>query len=80
MRRKSEHVHEETLVIPSYFYWIHCFVTLTTGVIFVNGISFLSTLSRKIKLRTVGHIQTQSTELLSSAIIKLVKIMHGEDS
>ena len=55
VRKKPERVHGETLSIPRDFYKLHHFVTLTADIMFVNGVPFLTTLSRKIKLQTIEH-------------------------
>ena len=41
---------------------------------FVNGVPFLTSLSRKIKLRTVEHIQSRTAALLSKALTKVLKL------
>ena len=41
---------------------------------FVNGVPFLTTLSRKIKLRTVEHIQSRTAASLSNALTKILKL------
>jgi hypothetical protein len=58
VRKKPERVHGETLKIPKDFYKLHHFVTLTADIMYVNGVAFLTTLSRKISLRTMEHIQS----------------------
>jgi hypothetical protein len=50
VRKKPERVHGETLKIPKDFYKLHHFVTLTADIMYVNGVPFLTTLSRKISL------------------------------
>ena len=45
---------------------------------FVNGVPFLTTLSRKIKLRTVEHIQSQTVASLSKALTKILKVYARE--
>ena len=74
MRHKPERVHGETLSIPNEFYQLHHSVTLTVDVMFVNGLLCLTTLSRKIKLHTVEHVQTQTAAFLSSALNKVIKM------
>ena len=41
---------------------------------FVNGVPFLTTLSRKIKLRTVEHIQSRTAASLSKALTKVLTL------
>jgi hypothetical protein len=74
VRKKPERVQGDKLMIPKDFYKLHHFVTLTADIMYVNGVAFLTTLSRKISLRTVEHIQSQSTALLSRALTKVMKL------
>jgi hypothetical protein len=74
VRKKPEHIHGETIKIPKDFYKLHHFVTLTADIMYVNGVAFLTTLSRKISLQTVEHIQSQSAALLSRALTKVMKL------
>ena len=53
---------------------MHHFVMLTANIMFVNGITFLTTLSRKIKLQTVEHIQSQTAMLLSNTLTKVMRL------
>ena len=64
----------EIINILNDFYRLHHFVLLTADVMFVNGVPFLVTLFRKIGLRTTEHIQTCTAKLLSSSLIKVVKM------
>ena len=61
VRKKLECVHGETLPIPKDFYNFHHFVTLTADIMYVNGVAFLTTLSRKISLQPCN---TSSPDLL----------------
>ena len=45
VRQKPTRVETEETYVPRYFCGVHRFVTLTAGVIFVNGVPFLVTLS-----------------------------------
>ena len=56
VRKKPLRVDTEYVEIPRDFYRLHHFVTLTADIMFVNGIPFLVTLSRKIRLVTVEHV------------------------
>jgi hypothetical protein len=53
---------------------LHHFVTLTADIMYVNGVAFLNTLSRKISLQTVEHIQSRSAVLLIRALTKVMKL------
>ena len=72
MRQKPDRVDIEIISILNDFYRLHHFVLLTADVMFINGVSFLVMLSRKIKLRTAEHIQTRTAESLSNSLIKVV--------
>ena len=74
VRKKPECVHGETRSVPMDFYKLHHFVTLTADIMIVNGVPFLTTLSRKIKLRTVEHIQSRTVASLSKALTKVLKL------
>ena len=74
MRKKPERVHGETLSIPRDIYKLHHYVTLTADLMYVNGVTFLTTLSRKIKLRTIEHVQTRTVASLSNALNKVLKL------
>ena len=71
VRRKPERVDTEIVQILRDFYVLHHFVTLTADVMFVNSIPFLTTLSRKIKLRTAEFLPSRTTSQLSKSLKKL---------
>jgi hypothetical protein len=50
VRKKPERVQGGIIKIPKDFYKLHHFVTLTADIMYVNGVPFLTTLSRKISL------------------------------
>ena len=56
------------------FYVLREFSTLTADVMFVNGLPFLITLSRKIKMFTAEYIPTQNAAHLSSSLENIVKL------
>ena len=62
VRQNPERVETEEPMyyVPRYFYGLHQFVTLTTDVVFVNGVPFLVTLSQKIRLFTVELIPSRT--------------------
>ena len=51
--------------VPKYFLKLHKFVTLVADVMFVNGATFLITMSRGIKFVTVEHIPARTDKQLS---------------
>ena len=54
--------------IPRELYEPHKYVNLTTEVMFVNGIAFLVTLSRGIRMYTCEHVPNQKAAQLSRSL------------
>ncbi len=74
MRVNPSRANKETVSVPRDFYRLNHFVTLVANVMFVNLAPFLVTLSRNIKLRTVKHVPNRTAALLSSSLIKVIKM------
>ena len=74
VRQKPGRVEPEFIKIPRDFYELHKFVTLVADVMFVNGLPFLTTLSRDIRLRTVEFLPSRTAKQLGSSLIKVVKM------
>ena len=74
MGQKPKRGHGDILSIPNEFYQLHHYMTLSADVMFINGVTFLTTLSREIKLQTVEHIQTRTVTLLSSSLTKVINM------
>ena len=74
MRTKPPQAKRECTPNPKDFYVLYMFVTLKAGVMFVNGFTYLITLSRKIKKITAGYIPTQTAPQLSISLNKIVKL------
>ena len=74
VRQNPERVDPVYTAIPSDFFELHRFVTLTADVMFLNGIPFLVTLSRKIKILTAEYLPSCTAKQLSSSLIKIVKV------
>ena len=74
MRLKPLQANEGPVSVLKDFYRLHHFVTLVAEVIFVNSVPFLVTLLRKIKLQTVKHVPNCTDVLLSSSLIKVIKM------
>ena len=53
------------MMIPKDFYKLHHFVTLTADIMYVNGVAFLTTLSRKISLRTAVQDIDNTVDVLT---------------
>ena len=64
----------EYITILEDFYKLHKFVTLTAGVMFVNGTAFLFTSERKIKFLKVKHTPSQTVYQLSKSLNKVIKL------
>ena len=74
LRKKPITVEMEKLQIPNDFYQLHRFVTLAADVMFVNGVEFLTTLSRKIRLITAEHIPSPTEKQLGILLNTIVKL------
>ena len=73
-RRKTKRVRQEYIKISRDFYCLHKFVTLAADVIFVNSITFLVTLPRKIRIITVEHVPTTTEVQLAKSLMNIVKL------
>ena len=71
---KPTWVEREYTPIPRDFHVIHKFLSLKADVMFVNGLPFLITLSRKIKIFTAEYIPNRTAAQISSSINKIVKL------
>ena len=60
------------LEIPRDFYQLNKFVTLTADVMFVRGIPFLVTFSRKIKMITVEYVPSRTAQKLANCLTNIV--------
>ena len=56
------------------FYQLHKYVTLTADKMFMNGIPFLVTFSRNIRLITCEYVHTHTTGQLAKYLMKMVKL------
>ena len=72
--QKPERVDPEFTRILKDFYELHHFVTLTADVMFVNGIPFLVTRSRYIRMNTVKFLPSCTAKQLSKSLTKIVKV------
>ena len=60
--------------IPQGLYERHNYITLTADVMFVNGIVFLVSLSRGIRMYTCEHVPNQKPAQLSSSLKKIINL------
>ena len=74
MRQKPKRVETVKAMVPRYFYEVHRLVTLTADVMFVNGVPFLVTLSRKLRLFTVEYLPSRTAAQLSNYLAKVCKL------
>ena len=74
VHRSPHRVEMEYLEIPHDYYTLQKFITLTADVMFVNGIPFLTTLSRKIRLVTAEYLPTWMAKQLGSSLTKVVNL------
>ena len=63
---KPDRVEMDVVQIPMDFYKLNKYVTLMVDVMFVNGVDFLTTLSRSIRLFTAEHVPYRTTAQLSN--------------
>jgi hypothetical protein len=76
VRVKSARVYTDRISIPGDFHRLHRFVTLTGDVMFVNGVAFLVTLSRDIRLVTAEFTPSCTAKQLGSSLMKVVRGMY----
>jgi hypothetical protein len=74
LRCKPERVEVEYGNVPDDFHRLHKFVKLTANIMFINGIVFLTTLSRILRMATVEYIPSRMAVQLSNSIMKIVKL------
>ena len=74
VHRSPHRVEMEYLEIPCNYYMLQKFITLTADVMFVNGVPFLTTLSRKIRLVTAKYLPTWMGKQLDSSLTKVVNL------
>lgn len=74
VRRKPEHVRTDYVAIPKDIIAMNADVTLVADVMFVNGIAFLVTLSRRINLITIEHAPTRTATQLSNLLQRVVQV------
>ena len=75
MRKTPDKVNTELLAIPDDYHRLHLFVTLILAdVMFVNGLAFLVTISRDIRLRTAEFLPNWTAKVLGSSINKIKKL------
>jgi hypothetical protein len=67
-------VKEQRVAIPREFYKMHKMVTITADVMFINGVLFLVTFSRKIKFRTAEFVPKRTAKSLANHLKKVLML------
>ena len=67
-QQKVLKMKEQRVGIPQDFYRLYKMVTITDDVMFVSGIPFLVTFSRKIKIRTAEFIPKRTARLIAKSL------------
>ena len=70
----AKRVKEQRISILREFYKMHKRVTITADVMFVSGVPFLVTLSRKIKFRTTQFLPKRTAITLASSLTKVLML------
>ena len=65
--------------IPWELYERHKYVTLTADVMFVNGVTFLVSLSRVIRMYTCEHVPNCKAAQLSKSLRRIVNLYLAAD-
>jgi hypothetical protein len=74
MRRASAWVQTGGILVPGNLHRLHRSVTLAAGVVSVNGVSVLVTLSRRIHVYTKEHIPSCTGALLYNNLKKILNM------
>ena len=72
-------VPPEYLDIPRDYYRLHHFVTLTADIMFVNGLPFLTIMSRDVRFGTAGHVPSRTARQLVKSLMEVVKVYAMRD-
>ena len=60
--------------IPLDFYRLHKKLTLTADVMFVGGLPFLVTFTRKLKFRTAEFVPNRTAKMLAKSLKKVIAL------
>jgi hypothetical protein len=74
VRQRPTRVEADFIQIPRDYYVLHKFVTLTADLMFVNGVAFLVTLSRGIRMYTAEYMPTRTVDQLGSGLTKVLNL------
>ena len=67
-------VKDQSISIPRELYKMHKRVTITADVMFVSGVPFLVTLSRKINFRTTQFLPKRTARTLADSLAKVIML------
>ncbi len=73
-RTKPEHIRVDYVKIPQDFVKIHKYVTLVADIIFVNGMLFLATSLRGIRLVKIECLASQTAKCLAITLEKVKRV------
>ena len=76
MRTKPDRVDtdDNDITIQSDYHRFVAVTLMMADVMFVNGLPFLTTLSRTIRLRTSEYLPTRTAPQLGSSLMKIVRL------
>ena len=73
-RKKSTRAMPVYMGIPRGIYERYKYIVLTADVMFVNGIIFLVTLSRGIRLYTTEHVPNRKKDQLARSLSRIINL------
>ena len=73
-RKKPVRTREQRVSIPLDFYHLHKKLTITADVMFVSGLPFLVTFTRKLKLRTAEFVPNWTAKILAKSLKKVIAL------
>jgi hypothetical protein len=74
IRTKQECMRVEIVQVPQDFVQLHKYVTLVSDVMFVNGLLFLVTSSRGLKLVTIEYLPSRMAKRLVHTLQRVFRI------
>ena len=76
IRLKPAYVDTYLVPILQDFYILYLYITLTVGMMFVNGLPMLVTCSQRIRMLTVEYITSHMPENLAHHLNKVINVYH----
>jgi hypothetical protein len=78
-RRTQDAVMADYVAIPKEIIDLNKEITLAADVLFVSGMPFVSSLSRKVKFATMKYVSSRSEPNLIKLLLKIVKLYKARD-